>query len=165
MKLALVSLAAILAAPIAVAQGNLELSGGYSQFDEDGAELGALTGRGTYFFNRYLGAEGEVSIGIDDADVGPATVELEQSFGAFGLLRAPVTERFELFGRAGYATSEFSAEVPGIASASADMDGLAYGVGGKLFLTERFGVRLDPSRYEGDDAEADVFTVGGVVNF
>ena len=67
MKLALVSLAAVLAAPIAVAHGNLELSGGYSQFDEDGAELGALTGRGTYFFNRYLGAEGEVSIGIDDA--------------------------------------------------------------------------------------------------
>ncbi len=165
MKLALVSLAAILAAPIAVAQGNLELSGGYSQFDEDGAELGALTGRGTYFFNRYLGAEGEVSIGIDDANVGPATVELEQSFGAFGVLRAPVTERFELFGRAGYATSEFSAEVPGLASATADVDGLAYGVGGKLFLTERLGVRLDASRYEGDDAEADVFTIGGVVKF
>jgi len=32
MKPALVSLAAILAAPIAVAQGSLELSGGYSQF-------------------------------------------------------------------------------------------------------------------------------------
>lgn len=165
MKLALVSLAAILAAPFAVAQGNIELSGGYSQFDEDGAELGALTGRGTYFFNRYLGAEGEVSIGIDDANIGPATVELEQSFGAFGVLRAPVTERFELFGRAGYATSEFSAEVPGFGGASTDVDGLAYGVGGKLFLTERLGVRLDASRYEGDDAEADVFTIGGVVKF
>lgn len=165
MKLALVSLAAILAAPIAVAQGNLELSGGYSQFDEDSAEFGALTGRGTYFFNRYFGAEGEVSIGIDDADVGPATVELEQSFGAFGVLRAPVTERFELFGRAGYAASEFSAAVPGLGSATADVDGLAYGVGGKLFLTERLGVRLDASRYEGDDSEADVFTIGGVVKF
>ena len=165
MKLALVSLAAILAAPIAVAQGNLEISGGYSQFDEDGAEFGALTGRGTYFFNRYFGAEGEVSIGIDDADVGPATVELEQSFGAFGVLRAPVTERFELFGRAGYAASEFSAAVPGLGSATADVDGLAYGVGGKLFLTERLGVRLDASRYEGDDSEADVFTIGGVVKF
>ncbi|MBI1255389.1 MAG: outer membrane beta-barrel protein [Hyphomonas sp.] len=165
MKLALVSLAAILAAPIAVAQGNLELSGGYSRFDEDGAEFGALTGRGTYFFNRYFGAEGEVSIGIDDADVGPATVELEQSFGAFGVLRAPVTERFELFGRAGYAASEFSAAVPGLGSATADVDGLAYGVGGKLFLTERLGVRLDASRYEGDDSEADVFTIGGVVKF
>jgi hypothetical protein len=165
MKLALVSLAAILAAPIAVAQGNLELSGGYSQFDEDGAEIGALTGRGTYFFNRYLGAEGEVSIGVSDADVGPATVELDQSFGAFGVLRAPLSERFELFGRAGYATSEFTASVPGFGSTSADVDGLAYGVGGKLFLTERVGVRLDASRYEGDDGEADVFTIGGVVKF
>ena len=47
MKLALVSLAAILAAPIAVAQGNLEISGAYSHVDTDIAELGALTGRGT----------------------------------------------------------------------------------------------------------------------
>ena len=165
MKLALVSLAAILAAPIAVAQGNLELSGGYSQFDEDGAELGALTGRGTYFFNRYLGAEGEVSIGIADATAGPITVELDQSFGAFGVLRAPVTERIELFGRAGYATSEFTGSVPGFGSTSVDIDGLAYGVGGKVFLTERLGIRADASRYEGDDGEADVFTIGGVVRF
>ena len=71
MKLALASLAAVLAAPLAFAQGNIELSGGYTQFDTGGAELGALTGRGTYFFNQYLGAEGEVSIGIDDANVGP----------------------------------------------------------------------------------------------
>lgn len=165
MKLALASLAAILAAPIAVAQGNAELSAGYTQFDADGAELGALTGRGTYFFNQYLGAEGEVSIGIDDATVGPGTVELDNSLGAFGVLRAPVTERLELFGRVGYAASEFNASVPGLGSASADVDGLAYGVGGKLFFTEKLGVRADLGRYEGDENEADVFTIGGVVKF
>jgi hypothetical protein len=76
-----------------------------------------------------------------------------------------VTERLELFGRVGYATSEFNASVPGLGSASADVDGLAYGVGGKLFLTDRFGVRADVGRYEGDDSEADVFTIGGVVRF
>ncbi len=165
MKLALVSLAAILAAPIAVAQSNVELSAGYTQFDADGAELGALTGRGTYFFNRYLGAEGEVSIGVDDANVGPGTIELDHSLGAFGVVRAPITERFELFGRAGYATSEFNASVPGLGSASGDVDGFAYGVGGKLFLTDRVGIRADVGRYEGDDNEADVFTIGGVVRF
>ncbi|MBI1399541.1 outer membrane beta-barrel protein [Hyphomonas sp.] len=165
MKLALASLAAILAAPIAVAQGNAELSAGYTQFDADGADLGAITGRGTYFFNRYLGAEGEVSIGVDDASVGPGKVELDNSLGAFGVVRAPVTERLELFGRVGYAASEFNASVPGLGSASADVDGIAYGVGGKLFLTDRFGVRADVGRYEGDDSEADVFTIGGVVRF
>jgi len=165
MKLALVSLAAILAAPLAVAQGNLEVSGGYTQFDSEGAEVGALTGRGTSFFNRYLGVEGEASVGIDDANVGPATVELDHSLGAFGVLRAPVAERLELFGRLGYQTSEISADVPGFGGASADVDGLAYGVGGKFYFTERFGIRADVARFEGDDGEADVLSIGGVFKF
>lgn len=165
MKLALASFLAVVAAPFAVAQGNVELSGAYSNIDGDGADVGALTGRGTYFFNRYLGAEGEVSIGIDEADVGGGTVELDNSFGAFGVLRAPVSDRVELFGRVGYAQSEFSANVPGLGSGSADVDGLAYGVGGKFFLTDSFGIRADASRYEGDDAEADVLSIGGVFRF
>lgn len=165
MKLALASLLAIVAAPIAVAQGTVELSGAYSNIDGDGADVGALTGRGTYFFNRYLGAEGEVSIGIDDANVGGGTVELDHSLGAFGVVRAPVSDRVELFGRVGYATSEFNASIPGLGSASADVDGVAYGVGGKFFLTEHFGIRADASRYEGDDSEADVFSIGGVYRF
>lgn len=165
MKLALVSLAALVAAPLAFAQGNVELSGAYTSIDGDGADVGALTGRGTYFFNRYLGAEGEVSIGIDDADVGVGTVELDNSLAAFGVLRAPVSDRVELFGRLGYATSEFEASVPGLGSASADVDGLAYGVGGKFFLTDNFGIRADASRFEGDDSEADVFSIGGVYRF
>jgi hypothetical protein len=166
MKLALASLLAIAAvAPVAVAQGNVELSGAYSHVDGDAGDLGAITARGTYFFNRYLGAEAEASFGIDDTNVGPATVELDNSFGAFGVLRAPVADRFELFGRLGYATTSFSASAPGLGSASADVDGLAYGVGGKFFITDSFGIRADASRYEGDDAEADVFSIGGVFRF
>ena len=110
MKLALASILAIAAvAPVAVAQGNVELSGAYSHVDGDAGDLGAITARGTYFFNRYLGAEAEASFGIDDTNVGPATVELDNSFGGFGVLRAPVADRFELFGRVGYATTSFSA--------------------------------------------------------
>lgn len=166
MKLALVSLTAVLmATPAAFAQSNVELSGGYTHLEAEDAELGALTGRGTYFFNRYLGAEGEFSIGVQDEDVGGGTIELDNSLGAFGVLRAPVSERAELFGRVGYARSEFNASVPGIGSASGDVDGLAYGVGGKLFFTERLGVRADVTRYEGDDGEADAFTIGAVVKF
>lgn len=164
MKLALASLAAILAAPLAVAQGTAELSAGYTQFDSEGAEVGALTGRGTYFFNRYLGVEGEASFGIDDANIGPATVELDHSLGAFGVLRAPVAERLELFGRLGYQTSELTASGPG-GSISGDVDGVAYGVGGKFYLTERFGIRADVARFEGDDGEADVLSIGGVFKF
>ncbi|MEX1251078.1 MAG: hypothetical protein WEA77_07785 [Hyphomonas sp.] len=100
-RFALVSLADILAAPLAVAQGNAELSGGYAQFETDGAEVGSRTSRSAYFFSRYLGVEGEASIGIADARLGLANVEFGHSLGAFGVLRAPVAERLELFGRLG----------------------------------------------------------------
>ena len=166
MKLAFATLAAaMIVAPAALAQGNLELGGSYSHIDVGPAEVGALTARGTYFFTDYLGAEAEASIGVNDDDVGPGTVELDHSIAAFGVLRAPVTERFDLFGRVGYAQSELSASVPGLGGASEDFDGLAYGVGGRYFFTERVGLRGDFTKYEGDDNEADVISVGAVVRF
>lgn len=153
--------------PAAFAQGNLEVSGSYSHVESDLGDIGAATARGTYFFNRYFGAEVEGSIGINDEENSPlfgVKTGLDHSLGAFGVVRAPISDRAELFGRVGYQTSEFSADTP-VGSASADVDGLAYGVGGKLFVTERLGIRADASRYEGDDYEADVFSIGAVIRF
>ncbi len=77
MKIALASLAiALTAAPAAFAQGDVELSAGYSKVDVGSADLGALTGRGSYFFTRHLGVEGEASIGVKDDNIGPGKVEL-----------------------------------------------------------------------------------------
>ncbi|MFN4023735.1 MAG: porin family protein [Hyphomonas sp.] len=166
MKLALASLAAVLiAAPAAFAQGDVELGAGYSHIDLGPAEVGALTGRGSYFFSRHFGIEGEASIGVKDDNVGLGKVELDHSFGAFGVLRAPVTERFDIFGRVGYATSQLSASAPGLGSVSEDFDGVAYGVGAKFFVTERVGIRGDFTKYEGDDNDADVISVGAVIRF
>ncbi|PKP80522.1 MAG: porin family protein [Alphaproteobacteria bacterium HGW-Alphaproteobacteria-18] len=166
MKIALASLAiALTAAPAAFAQGDIELSGAYSNVDIGSADLGAITGRGSYFFTRHLGVEGEASIGVKDDDVGLGKVELDHSIGAFGVVRAPISERFHMFGRVGYATSELSASVPGVGSASADFDGVAYGVGAKFFVTERFGIRSDFTKYDGDDNDADVISIGAVVRF
>ncbi len=165
-KLAFASLAAaMLVTPSALAQGNFELSGGYSNFDGDGGDVGGLTARGTYFFTTWLGGEVEGTLGIEEEDIGGATIELDHSFGAFGVLRAPVTEQFHLFGRLGYATSELTASVPGLGSGSADFDGVAYGVGAKFFITERFGVRGDFTKFEGDDGDADVFAISAVLKF
>lgn len=165
MKMVLASLAVVAVASPALAQGKLELGAGYSNFDTDGADIGALTARGTYFITPHLGVEGEASIGIDDDQVGAANVELDSSFGAFGVAQLPVSERVDLFARAGYATSDYNVSVPGVGSASGDDDGFAYGVGGKVFLTDRFGLRGDFTRYEGDDLDADVISVGGVMKF
>lgn len=165
MKLALVSLAAALvAAPAAFAQGDVEWSAGYSHVDVGPAEVGAITGRGTYFMTQHLGVEGEASIGVKDDNVGIGKVELDHSFGGFGVVRAPISDRFQMHGRLGYATSKMSASVPGI-SASENFDGVAYGVGAKFFATERFGIRGDFTKYEGDKNDADVLSVGAVLRF
>lgn len=165
MKLAAFSLAALaLAAPLAAAQG-LEVSGGYSNLDADGANIGALTGRATYFFTNHLGVEGEASFGIQDDDLGAGTVELSNSLGAFGVVRAPISDQFQLHGRVGYATSELDVSLPGLGSGSGDVDGVAYGVGAKYFITERFGLRGDFTKFDGDDGDADVLSISAVLRF
>lgn len=165
MKLALASLAALAVVAPAFAEGNVELGLGYSHFDTDGANLGAITARGTYFFNPHVGVEGEASIGIDDDNIGAAKVELDNSLAAFGVVQMPVAERVDLFARAGYANNEYNVDVPGLGGGSGDDDGFAYGVGGKVYLNDRFGVRADLTRYEGDDTDADVISIGGVIKF
>ena len=166
MKLATIALAAaVLAAPAALAQGQFEIGAGYSNFDADSADLGALTARGTYFFTPHFGAEGEVSVGVKDDDVGASKVKLNNSVAAFGVAQMPVSERVDLFARAGYATNEYKVKYPGSGSLSDNDDGLAYGVGAKVFLNDKFGLRGDVTRYEGDATDADVISVGGVMKF
>ena len=158
----------IVIAPVAAAQGGAEVSGSYSHVDSDAGDLGAVTARGTYFFSQYFGAEAEASVGVKEEDNSPLfgfSTELDHSVAGFGVVRAPLSDRVELFGRIGYQSSEISADVPGGGNNSIDIDGLAYGVGGKFFVTDRLGVRLDASRYEGDDYESDVFSIGGVFRF
>ncbi len=165
MKKYLLSLALFTAAsPIALAQGNLEASLGYSHVDIEGINPGAITGRGTFNFTDYLAAEGEVSFGVKDDDdtvFGGRTLDLENSIGAFGVLKAPIAERVELFGRLGYHQTDFELGSGG----NFETDGVAYGVGGKYFITEQFGIRGDVGRYDSDDGESDVVTLSGVLKF
>lgn len=137
---------------------------------DDGADvnLGALQGRIGARFGKYFGVEGELAAGVkgDDFDVlgTNVDVDLKHEVGAFAVGYYPVTERFDIFARAGYASSEIKAKGAGV-SQSADLDGFAYGIGGQYFFTEKDGVRLDWTRHDGDDAEADVVGVSYVRKF
>ena len=166
MKLATIALAAaVLAAPAALAQGQLELGAGYSNFDTDAGDVGALTARGTYFFTPHFGAEGEASFGVDDDSYPGGKFELDNSVAAFGVAQMPVSERVDLFARAGVAQNKYKTSGPAFSNSDSN-DGVAYGAGAKVFLTERFGLRGDVTRYEGDNnKDADVISVGGVMKF
>lgn len=133
---------------------------------DDGADvnLGAIQGRIGARFGKYFGVEGELAGGVKGDDVSGVDVDLKHEVGVFAVGYYPITERFDIFGRVGYATSEIEASGGGL-SASTDIDGLAYGVGGQYFFTDKDGVRLDYTRHDSDDGEADVVGVSYVRKF
>lgn len=150
------ALGAAIAMPAAV-HAQVYAGAGYTHFDTDGAgDLGAVTGRLGYRFNPNFAVEGEAGFGVKDD--GP--FELNHTAGAYAVGIIPLSQNFDLHGRLGYQTTEIDGPLGDI-----NADGLAYGVGGTFNISERFGVRADVTRVEGDDIDADSLSIGGVVRF
>jgi outer membrane immunogenic protein len=164
----LIALAALIASPaIAQEAGQFEAGVGYNVWDAEDGDLGVLSARGTYMFNQNFGVEGELGTGITEEDTVLGEVKIGTSFGGFAVARAPLAETFSLFGRVGYATTEVEVDT-GVGSGSADLDGVAYGVGGILNVTPNFGIRGEFSQYDGGDdvdGQADVWGVSAVLKF
>lgn len=153
--MAAVAAAALMAMPI-TAHAEWYAGAGYTNFDLDGAEVGAATGRLGYRFNPNFAVEGEGSLGVED----DAGVELEHNVGAYAVGILPVTSTFDVHGRVGYQASQFDTVLGEV-----EDDGLAYGAGATWRFTPNVGVRADYTRLEGDQGEADAISLGGVVNF
>jgi len=142
-----------IAAP-AFADSNASL--GYSPASVGPYNVGAVTGR----FGRdsgFWGIEGEGSLGVGDDSHGvgtsQTTVKLKSEFGAFGTVQADVSDTFQVMGRAGYATADFSSRTAMLPTATRTSDsesGLAYGVGASWLFDGMNGVRLDYTRYNLD---------------
>lgn len=156
MKLALAAAAAVIAAPVVMSasaqQANVYVNGGYTHFDAGAVELGGITGRVGVGFGQNFAVEGEATLGVAD-DGG---IELDNQMGLFGVVKLPVATNVELFARAGVSRVEFS---PG-----GDDDGMAYGVGGQVFLTQNDGIRADWTRHD-VAGDIDAFSLGYVRRF
>lgn len=137
---------------------------GYTQLDGDNGDLGAITGRVGAKFNRYLGVEGEASIGVKDEDITVAgldgTLEHEYDAAAYCVATLPVTENFEVFGRLGYGTTSIKADVAGY-TATEDGESVNYGVGANYFFDGQNGIRADWTRRDfQDDGAGEIDTYG-----
>lgn len=168
----------LLISPHAVAEGHWFIGGaaGAAQVDEDfdGLPLddNASSFRlyGGYRFNDYLAVEGAY------VDLG----EFEQSFNIIGLpvnLSAdadgfaaavmgavPLGERFDLEGRLGLFFWDGRASAGTLAADPSD-ENLFLGLGASFDLSRNIAVTGDWTRYELEDVEADVFTIGFRINF
>lgn len=147
----------LIAAPAAAQSlSNPQFNGsiGYTQLDGDNGDLGAVTGRIGARFNRYIGAEGEVSVGVKDDDftVGGVDGKLEHEYDAAAYVVGvvPVNPNFELFGRVGYGTTEVKASAAGL-SATEDGESVNYGAGANYFFDGQNGLRADWTRRDFTD--------------
>ena len=157
--------------PVAAAESQLYVNGGVSVFDTDEATINAVNLRGGVEFNALLGAEFEAAFGLgaEDLDsIDGAEIEVENQFSGFFVGRYPVLPRAEVLGRIGYTTGELQTSNSGVTS-DAEIDGLAFGVGGEYMFTDAFGLRTDYTRIEVDNDDLDgginVFSIGGVFKF
>jgi outer membrane immunogenic protein len=153
--LAAVAALALMAAP-QTASAQAYVGAGYTQFENDAGDIGAATGRLGYRFGPNFAIEGEGSTGIDDDD----GVELNHNLGAYARGILPVSSNFDVHGRIGYTTTQVDTPLGDL-----EDDGIAYGAGAEWRFTPSFGLRADWTRLEGDEAEADAISIGGVLNF
>lgn len=154
--MAAVAAAAMMAMPVA-AHAQTYAGIGYTNFDADGADIGAVTGRLGYRFGPNFALEGEASTGLDDED----GVELNHNAGLYAVGIVPVGTNLDLHARIGYQTTEV-----GTPGGDFDDEGLGYGVGATYRFASGVGIRADWTRMEGDDeAEADAISLGAQFAF
>jgi hypothetical protein len=156
--------AAMLVAAPAFAQDGVQWYGnlGYSFYDTDvgDANLGAVQGRLGARFNRYFGVEGEAALGVQDDDIAGVGVDLEHSLGIYGVGFLPVSDNIDLLARVGYGNTRVS-----VGSVSDSDDSLNYGVGAQWSWDEANALRGDYTRFDGDTAEANVWSLSYVRKF
>ena len=119
---------------------------------------------------------------LDSALANGGDVGLDYLFGLYGRVSLPVNEQLHLSGRVGYAFAEIdvtnSATITTIdpatniattvttsRSAGGSDDGFAFGASARYDLTESGGVRLDYTRYNFGEANADAVTLSWQQSF
>jgi hypothetical protein len=143
---------------------------GYTGGEVHGASQNVITGRLGYRFNRFLGAEGELGVGVSTGDRTFAAgtpaetnvgVKQKTSEAAYAVGYLPLTPRADLFARAGYGAAQYSVNPAGAPDYSARTDGFRYGAGGQFFLDGQNGVRLDWTHYDVRNVHDPVGYFGG----
>ncbi|MEE4207939.1 MAG: porin family protein [Parvularcula sp.] len=175
---------------------DVTVSSDIDSVDDLGDNVHALTARAGYQFNEFFSVEADASFGIDEGDFdfqgdredffsdgdddqdlgdvvaasGDGDLGVDYLIGVYGKATYPLSERVDIFARAGYAFVEADlqgrldplpgeAETDPIELASGDDDGFAIGAGISASITESLTVRGDYTRYEFDDVDTNAFGV------
>ena len=147
-------------------------SGAYINVGVDTYEFEAYTlgGKIGYDVTEYFSVEGQGAFGIIDSTETFGGTEfkagVDYAIGAFGLFKAPLSDNFNIFARAGYQLTEIGASGGGV-SASGNFDGLAAGGGLQYMFDGQNGVRAEYTYLDlpSDAGNGNVVSLSYVRNF
>jgi len=145
---------------------------GYSDFSSDnGADLPAITGRLGARLNPYLGAEGEISVGVGNDRTSGSNpglgLHLNDQYAGYAVGYLPLKPNFDLFARVGYGHSDLHTTSAG-GSVDEGADSWNFGGGGQYFFDQKNGVRAEYTRqdYQCSHCDgADVWSIAYVRKF
>lgn len=145
---------------------------GYSDFSGQGADLSAITGRLGVRLNPYLGAEGEVSVGVGGDHfgklLGDQSVHLNDQYAGYAVGYLPVKPNLDLFARVGFGHTDLHTSFKGIDPTDSGADSVNFGAGGQYFFDHADGVRAEYTREDYQCSRctgADVWSVSFVRKF
>lgn len=164
------------------AQAYAGVSAGQSQFDIDCAATTYCDDTGVAY-KAYLGwtvnenmaveaayyRQGTVRSTATLAGLGEATADVRgQGVGVFGVLLAPYSKRFNLFGKLGFVTTRVKLDTRlatgGNESRSERHTNVAWGIGADYGLTDMLGLRLEYERarvkFQDHKRDVDMVTAG-----
>lgn len=135
--------AALLASAPAMAQdAGPYLNAGVSRYSEADINATLIGSRVGYAFNPKFALEAESGFNVDGDRIGPVSVDVEGTLGAYGVARVPVSTSVNLLARAGYRHTRASAEAAGL-KVEDDDGSFAIGLGAEYMFNDTNGIRAD----------------------
>ena len=138
------------------------VGGEVGSFEADDESDTAFKILGGYQINRNFAVEGAYGF-LFDKEVQGVNVEVT-AFELVGVASFPIADKFSVFGKLGFAMWEVEASAFGL-SGSEDGTDLTFGVGLQYDLTPKLAIRGQWQRYDIDDDDADLFSVGLIYRF
>lgn len=138
-------------------------SAGYTNHDVYGKNLGTVDGRlGSRW--GWFGVEGEVSGGVNRANVTGGKAGINDQETLYGVVFLPIGHQVDLFGRIGYGRTQW--DYKGAGHPSDDDRNWNVGGGGQWFWSRHDGVRAEYTRETFDHApDSDTWSVSYVRKF
>jgi hypothetical protein len=156
--------ACLIATPALAAPQTLYGTLGVTRIDADqGLGFTAVTARAGTRFVKYIGAEVEFTQGFGSSKASDGTkVSLRHDYAVYMVNALPITDNVDVYARLGYGVTKISSKA---LLGTDSLEGVRYGAGIQAYFDDANGVRVDYTRLDNNDVNADTYSVSYVRKF